>query len=858
MLSVKTAPRRLAITALLVSIFGLGLVADAGATKTASATNTISRCSGPPRAQPRWSSHQRPNRLRRRPRRSNPRPLQALAAQSSAQSSAAQSSLIQSSATQSSAARGSGAGAVAWGDNYHGQLGQIFKDNFELSPVPVEGVYGITEIAAGASFDLALLGNGNVISWGGNQYGELGDDSRMANWEEGYGHVAVREWSFGAKGPSEFPELTGVKQIAAGGVHGLALMKDGTVKAWGSNQYGQLGDGKQGFESLTNVNQRVARTVEWPAVNKTEKIVKNGAEKSRTIKVAAGKLSNILAVAIGGRSDYALTSEHTVLAWGSNTEGQLGLGLTEPGPEGCETEVAHFPRSEACSTVPRSVEWINPRTRKKETLKEVKTVLAGALSAYALLENGHVVSWGGNREGQLGTGAPTVPPHSSELPPEEVRLNDGKEGMSGEALSGVVEIAAGYDDVLARVQKAGSEQVLGWGAAGQGALTLETRRAPVVNCRNEPPAKQEAPEAIACVRKATPIPRLQALHPQELAAGNAYGLALSAGKVYAWGRNERGQLGNGKLPQNAENPTTGKNIREPGYPEPTKVSGFGRVSAIAAGNTEAVALVENAAERPEAPVSVRPERLALSFGWSPRTASGAEVIGQKLNYRIATRKSEFPSAEEGSDPAEEVGAPINNPGEPPAITELEEGEAPAVEAKHNILKVARGGWSGARPIAFEYQWERCNAEGSACVKVDRQGHECAGVGCPSEYSGQTLVKEDLGHTLQATVIANGPEGQGMATTGLSETVVLEEGETERMTEIGKSELTNPFRIARTLERLPLTEVQKQKNEHKHREVARELEAVSYELKLTTREDLAGQIRPGLTRVMVATPLPAGR
>ena len=369
----------------------------------------------------------------------------------------------------------------------------------------------------------------------------------MANWEEGYGHVAVKEWVPGAKGPSEFPELAGVKQIAAGGVHGLALMRDGTVKAWGDNGYGQLGDGRQGFESLTNVNQRIARTVEWPAVNKLERVLANGVEKSRPIKVAAGKLSNILAVAIGGRSDYALTSEHTVMAWGSDTEGQLGLDLSEPGPEGCETEVAHFPRSEACGTVPRVVEWTNPRTHKREPLKEVETIVAGALSAYALLQNGHVVSWGGNREGQLGTGAATAPPHSSELPPEEVKLNNGKEGISGEALSGVVELAAGFDNVLARVQKNGREGVVGWGSAGQGALALEVGKAPVVNCRNELSPRPEAPEPIACVKKATAIPRLEALHPQALTAGNDYGLALSAGNVYSWGRNERGEAATGML-----------------------------------------------------------------------------------------------------------------------------------------------------------------------------------------------------------------------------------------------------------------------------------------------------------------------
>lgn len=858
MFGVKTASRRLATTALLVLIAALSLAAAAGGAQQVGSTGlgftnalsaTQTSVTQTPAGQSSWAR--------------SPASWVSSGQQSStvrtvaAQPSASQSSGAQASATQT-VGGGSGNVAVTWGDNYHGQLGQIFKDDYELSPVPVEGLAGITEVAAGSSFDLALLSNGNVVSWGGNLYGELGDDTRLANWEEGYGHVAVDEWTQGAKKPSEFPELTNVKQIAAGNVHGLALMKDGTVKAWGSDEYGQLGDGRQGFESQTNINQRVARTVEWPAVAKTEKVVVKGFAKERRVKVAAGRLTNILAVAIGGGSDYALTSEHTVLAWGSDTEGQLGLDLSEPGPEGCETEVAHFPRSEPCSTVPRLVEWTNPRTGRREPLKEVEAIVAGQFSAYALLENGHVVSWGGNREGQLGTGAVTTPPHSSELPPEEVRLNDNKEGQSGEALSGVVELAAGYDDVLARVQKAAREEVVGWGSAREGALALETGSAPVVNCRNGPSPKQEgsSSEPIACVKKATSIPRLEALHPQALAAGNDYGLALSGGRVYSWGRNEHGELGNGKLPENTEDPTTGKNIREAGYPEPAQVRGFGRVSAVAAGTTEAVALVENATERPEPVLSITPERLALSLQWSQRTAGGAELAGQKLNYRAADRKSESPVAEEGSDPAEESGPPLNSPEEPPTISGVEEGEAPVVEAKHNTLKVRHGGWSGARPITFEYQWERCSAEGQECVKINREGQECSSAGCPSEYSGQTPVKEDVGRALRATVIASGPEGQSTATTEPSEPVVLEEGEVERMTEINKNELTDPFQITKTVERFPLTEAQRKKGEHRRREVAHELEAVPYELKLTTREVVAGQTRPGLTRVMIATPLPA--
>src|SRR5690606_24544210 len=90
-------------------------------------------------------------------------------------------------------------------------------------------------IAAGGGHTCALRGNGRVICWGQNKYGELGD---------------------GTTGDSTKPvEVSGLDDAVAvsagdydvsdnyGGSHTCALREGGKVSCWGRNDYGQLGDG---------------------------------------------------------------------------------------------------------------------------------------------------------------------------------------------------------------------------------------------------------------------------------------------------------------------------------------------------------------------------------------------------------------------------------------------------------------------------------------------------------------------------------------------------------------------------------------------------------------------------------------
>jgi alpha-tubulin suppressor-like RCC1 family protein len=237
---------------------------------------------------------------------------------------------------------------MAWGDNELGQLGDGTTSGPEhcyteteptqcsTSPVLVGSLSEVTAIAAGQNYSLALLRNGTVMAWGSNDMGELGDGS--SSWANDV--------------PAPVTGLSGVTAIAAGGDTSLALLSNGTVMSWGANEFGQLGDG-----SLTQSD----------------------------VPVAVSGLSGVSSIAVGGAS-LALLDDGTVMAWGSNISGQLGGG-TNMGPNEC------FPLN-FCSTTPVAVSG----------LEHVTTIAAGSGQSLALVGDGAVMAWGLNWDGQLGDG----------------------------------------------------------------------------------------------------------------------------------------------------------------------------------------------------------------------------------------------------------------------------------------------------------------------------------------------------------------------------------------------------------------------------------------------------------------------
>jgi alpha-tubulin suppressor-like RCC1 family protein len=276
---------------------------------------------------------------------------------------------------------------LSWGRNQWGQLGD---GNAESTDVPVEvpGLSGVRAIAAGMHHAMALLSDGHVMVWGENGFGQLANASNQE-----YSDV-----------PVEVPELSEVKAIAAGDWGGAVLLSDGQVKDWGleSNSDGALGEDEshQPLEGCLTAGFRCRRS-----------------------PVTVSGLDEAVAISAGGESTLALLRDGHVMAWGYNNSGQLGDGVME------------IPSD-------RPVEVVG--------LSEVKSISMGGAQALALLSDGHVDAWGYGEVGSLGNGSF----RNSDVPVE----------VPG--VSGAVAIAAGWDNSLVLLEN-GHVDSWGWNRLGE-------------------------------------------------------------------------------------------------------------------------------------------------------------------------------------------------------------------------------------------------------------------------------------------------------------------------------------------------------------------------------------------------------
>jgi alpha-tubulin suppressor-like RCC1 family protein len=325
--------------------------------------------------------------------------------------------------TPGSAAAISPGAPWAWGSNTYGQLGDNTTVD-KLTPVAVSGLTGVTAIAGGQNFSLALKSDGTAWAWGSNVYGQLGDNTTVDK------HT-----------PLAVSGLTGVTAIAAGQNHSLALKSDGTVWAWGWNFAGQLGDGSVGdshtplpVSGLNGVTGIAAGGAHRVALKSDGTVWAWGENAAHTPAQVSG-LTGVAAIAAGYRHSLALKSDGSVWAWGSNSSGQLGDGTTV----GTFTPVA------------------------VSGLTGVTALAGGNLHSLALKSDGSVWAWGANAYGELGDGT-TAEKHTP------VAVN---------GLTGVTAVAAGS---LHSLGLKSDGTVWAWGANFSGQLgdsTTVDKQSPV-------------------------------------------------------------------------------------------------------------------------------------------------------------------------------------------------------------------------------------------------------------------------------------------------------------------------------------------------------------------------------------------
>ena len=226
---------------------------------------------------------------------------------------------------------------ICWGSNEFGELGDGSSTD-RTSPVPVTGISTATSIALGSSHSCVLLTDGSVQCWGNNGNGQLGDGTNTIRFA-----------------PVSVLGITSGRSIALGGVrihnsgiaceNSCAVLTNGSVKCWGCNSVGQLGDGTQ---------------------------------TSSSSPVSVAGITNATSIALGTYHSCALLTGGTVLCWGDDDFGQLGDGTTGQS-----------------SLTPVKVSGITSATH----------IAAGGYHSCAIMTDGSVQCWGWNYYGQLGDGS---------------------------------------------------------------------------------------------------------------------------------------------------------------------------------------------------------------------------------------------------------------------------------------------------------------------------------------------------------------------------------------------------------------------------------------------------------------------
>jgi alpha-tubulin suppressor-like RCC1 family protein len=423
-----------------------------------------------------------------------------------------------------------GAVAYCWGQNIGGALGDGSGSN-QNTPVPVVGLAAGTKAVVAADYHTCALTAANgVVCWGYNMFGQLGDGTLTSS-----------------SSPAQVVGLTsGVAVVAGGESHTCALLTNQTIKCWGFNAAGQIGDGRSRYRvgpvavpALTSSVKGIFAAESHSCALKTNGALvcvgfNNQGELgdgttvwTSTPTTVTGLPGSVTTVAARGRHTCAITAGGVLSCWGNNSYGEIGNGttsvaLTPVTVIGSGVSQAAAGDSHMCAVVSGALKcwgWNDAgqlgdgSTTNRTTPTAVNGLGPGVAKAgagehhtCAVTTLGAVLCWGKNDFGQLGDGTTINHPTPTAVT-----------GLS----SGVAAVVAG-DSHTCALTTGGA--VLCWGFNGEGELGDGSG------------SDQHTP---------VPVSGLSANVTAISSGANHMCALLSNSTVYCWGANWASQLGDG-------------------------------------------------------------------------------------------------------------------------------------------------------------------------------------------------------------------------------------------------------------------------------------------------------------------------
>jgi alpha-tubulin suppressor-like RCC1 family protein len=284
-----------------------------------------------------------------------------------------------------------------WGDNFFGQAGVITTPGQGLStnnlnfPTNVNSLQNsmghFVEVAAGQFSTCALNSIGEVYCWGTELVGQLGNGIEPTT---DYTNFSIHSPSL-----VQLPENTSAVSISAstGNNHRCAILNNSDTVCWGSNNWGQLGDGTacyvsggEGYE-LPGYNTGICSDSPGDG---------DDSGKFTPVIVQFPDNKSAISISTGNQFTCAVMTDNSLYCWGKNDLLQLGQG-----------------NSNTVNGIPTLVSLPGDRT--------VASVAAGGDSTCALSMDHNVYCWGAGGSGQLGDGS-----NDSNSVPGLVTLEEGE------------------------------------------------------------------------------------------------------------------------------------------------------------------------------------------------------------------------------------------------------------------------------------------------------------------------------------------------------------------------------------------------------------------------------------------------